>query len=340
MRPSFQTQLINETTGDPGLWVRHEWTGEAFMFDIGTASRLSSRQLLMVNNLLLSHAHLDHLCGFDQLLRVCLHRSAPLRVGGPSGTIAKIGSRLASYTWNLLDSSPFVIEAWELEGTTIFWRAFPARYGFQPHSPPRPVCSPETLLLHPGYRIATLELDHAGLPCLAFRVDEPIGIGIDSERLRGLGYIPGGWLNELRQAIQTGAAGSVELVAPTAAGAQHRVNAGWLADRVARLSSGQSIAYLTDVAATQENWTRLVPFLARCDCLFCEAMFLDADEPRALSRGHLTAAQAGRLARQAGVRKLVIFHISQRYTDRRTEVEQEAYRAFCGGKYSSRDMET
>ncbi|WP_042367924.1 ribonuclease Z [Streptacidiphilus neutrinimicus] len=51
------------------------------------------------------------------------------------------------------------------------------------------------------------------------------------------------------------------------------------------------------------------------DLLVIEATFLDADEHLAEEHGHLTAAQAARVAAEAGVRTLVLTHFSQRYPD-------------------------
>ncbi|HOT92104.1 MAG TPA: ribonuclease Z [Anaerolineae bacterium] len=49
------------------------------------------------------------------------------------------------------------------------------------------------------------------------------------------------------------------------------------------------------------------------DLLLCEATYLERDADLARRFGHLTAAQAARLAREAGVRKLALNHLSQRY---------------------------
>jgi ribonuclease Z len=51
------------------------------------------------------------------------------------------------------------------------------------------------------------------------------------------------------------------------------------------------------------------------DLLVIEATFLTRDAELATRYGHLTAAQAGRVAQECGVRRLVLTHFSQRYTD-------------------------
>ena len=51
------------------------------------------------------------------------------------------------------------------------------------------------------------------------------------------------------------------------------------------------------------------------DLLVCESTFLERDADLAAAYGHLTAAQAARIAAEAGARQLVLTHFSQRYPD-------------------------
>ncbi|MFD5798426.1 ribonuclease Z [Streptomyces diastatochromogenes] len=82
-------------------------------------------------------------------------------------------------------------------------------------------------------------------------------------------------------------------------------------DDVSEVRRGQRFAFVMD--------TRLcdaVHMLAEgCDMLVIESTFLDEDEELAVDFGHLTAGQAARVARDAGVRHLVLTHFSQRYSD-------------------------
>ncbi|MFD4252726.1 ribonuclease Z [Amycolatopsis thermoflava] len=63
------------------------------------------------------------------------------------------------------------------------------------------------------------------------------------------------------------------------------------------------------------------------DLLVIESTFLSADAALATEYGHLTAAQAGRVAAECGVRKLVLSHFSQRYPD------PEAFRAEAAASF-------
>jgi ribonuclease Z len=53
---------------------------------------------------------------------------------------------------------------------------------------------------------------------------------------------------------------------------------------------------------------------ADADLLAIEATYLEADKELARQHGHITATAAARLARNAGVRQLVLHHVSRRYS--------------------------
>ena len=72
---------------------------------------------------------------------------------------------------------------------------------------------------------------------------------------------------------------------------------------------GVSIAVLGDVGQVDD----LVDVVRGADLLLCEATYLERDRDMAHRFGHLTAGQAAWLAREAGARKLVLNHLSQRY---------------------------
>jgi ribonuclease Z len=83
---------------------------------------------------------------------------------------------------------------------------------------------------------------------------------------------------------------------------------------------GVSVAITGDVASIAE----LVVSLQGVDLLVCEATYLEEDAEMAKQFGHLTAAQAATLAREAGMRSLVLNHLSQRYRVRDMLTEARA----------------
>ena len=69
---------------------------------------------------------------------------------------------------------------------------------------------------------------------------------------------------------------------------------------------------LAVVGDTEETVTLIEP-VRGADALVIEATFREQDAAMARARGHLTAAAAGRLARDADVGELLLTHISGRY---------------------------
>jgi ribonuclease Z len=95
-----------------------------------------------------------------------------------------------------------------------------------------------------------------------------------------------------------------------------------------RIVPGQKIAYVTDAIYHAANAAAIVDLARGADWLFIEATFARDEEERAAERYHLTSAQAGRLARRAGAKRLVPFHFSPKYSDEGDRLAREAQEAF------------
>ncbi|MEU7402309.1 ribonuclease Z [Streptomyces sp. NPDC044948] len=105
-------------------------------------------------------------------------------------------------------------------------------------------------------------------------------------------------------------------------------------DEVSEVRRGQRFAFVMDTRLCEG-----VHALAEgSDLLVIESTFLDEDETLATDHGHLTAGQAARVARDAGVRHLVLTHFSQRYPDPE-EFERQARAAGYAGELTvARDL--
>ncbi|MEU9001847.1 ribonuclease Z [Streptomyces sp. NPDC048551] len=167
-----------------------------------------------------------------------------------------------------------------------------------------PVERDGTLADGPPYRLEARRLSHP-VESFGYRVTEPDGRRMVPELLARHG-IKGPDVGRIQR---EGRLGEVSL------------------EDVSEHRAGQRFAFVMD--------TRLCPGVDElaqgCDLLVIESTFLEADAALASDHGHLTAGQAARVARDAGVRHLVLTHFSQRYSDP-SEFEREARAAGFEGE--------
>jgi ribonuclease Z len=97
-------------------------------------------------------------------------------------------------------------------------------------------------------------------------------------------------------------------------------------DDVSVFKPGQGFALVMDTRMCDAA----IDVARGADLLVCESTYLASEEREARAHGHLTAAQAGAIAREAGVKRLVLTHFSQRYGSTKPFVE-EARGAWPGG---------
>ncbi|MFD8220687.1 ribonuclease Z [Streptomyces sp. NPDC059697] len=151
-----------------------------------------------------------------------------------------------------------------------------------------PVEADGVLATTPSYTLEARRLSHP-VESFGYRLVEPDGRRILPELLAEHG-IKGPDVGRIQR---EGALGGVSL------------------DDVSEERRGQRFAFVMDTRLCEG-----VDALAEgCDLLVIESTFLDGDHQLAVDHGHLTAGQAGRVARDAGVRHLVLTHFSQRYSE-------------------------
>jgi len=333
MTPHFLPTLVNRPFGDPGLYLDFLFARRAIIFDLGDLAPLPARKLLRIGEVCISHTHIDHFIGFDALLRIMLGRDKKVGLFGPPGILRQVEHRLASYSWNLVGSYPteFVLSVSELNPDGSGLRArFSSKRAFARES--------EEQLRHPdgvildgeNFRLRAAFLEHS-IPCLAYAFEEKRHVNFMKNRLQELGVPVGPWLSGLKAAVLRGDPDDTPVRAPAGGGGAEAVfRLGELKQRVLRVEAGEKIAYVTDAAYTPGNREKIVELARGADYLFIEATFLHLDRERARDRAHLTARQAGELAREAGVARVIPFHFSPRHLRAEQELRRELAEAFAG----------
>lgn len=286
---------------------------ESLLFDCGEGipEGLRSAEVQSVAHLAFSHFHMDHVAGFDGFFRQNYNRpDVPVQVWGPAGTIGILEHRLRGFVWNLHADQPGEWIVREIGREQIGMARFFTReaYAATHRGPDRPNVDP--VFRSESWTLEARLLPHGTIDSVGYRVVEAPRRNIDVAALKEAGYEPGPWL---RSVVNES---SPEAGLPILRVAGQLIPAEELRERLLVSTPGDSIAWLTDfrVEPGTAEWDGLAAWLAGTGVLVCECQYRDADTALAVKNAHMTAGLVGRLAREAGVKRLVLQHLSRRYT--------------------------
>ncbi len=322
MKSTFIHKLINGPFEDPSLFVRILREKRAFLFDVGSLFRLKPGDLQKITDVFVTHTHIDHFIGFDIILRALLRREMPLRVFGPANITDCIEGKLRGYTWNLIKEYPLKIQVSSVTDKNILFSSFHAENCFQRTDDGVSIFD-GTVLQEPLLRVKAVQLDHQ-VPCLSYSLEEECHININKAALNDMGLPVGPWLSELKNAIREKKAEDTEFIISNKTYGLDKLR------EITKITRGQKVSYVTDASLTDENINKIIELVRESDTLYCEAYFLEKDRARALERSHLTAKTAGKIAKEAKVKNLVVMHFSPKYKKESETPEEEAMREFRG----------
>ena len=167
--------------------------------------------------------------------------------------------------------------------------------------------SPGPVLVREGWRLDAFAVAHRGTASLGYRFQDELRHPLISERLDALGVPAGPERALLAQGRSVVLADGRHIEPEMVRGAP---------------AVGTALAVVGDT----EEIAGLIEPVRGADALVIEATFLERDATLARARGHLTAAAAARLARDADVHELLLTHVSGRYSPE--EILTEAARHF------------
>lgn len=327
MTPTLRPRLVNGRFGDPALFVEIAHERSALLLDLGDLARLSARDLLRVKAVGVSHMHMDHLFGFDALLRVNIGRDAIIDIVGPMGLAGCIGSKLAGYTWDLVERYAtelvFVVHELPRPGEIATTR-FRFSRRFAPEAAGVRELADRAVLETPYWQLHAAILAHHG-PCLGFAIEEPLHVNIWRNRVEEAGLAVGPWLKPLKAAIRDELPDDAPIQLPDG-----RTRPLGALCKLVSIEPGQKVGYITDVADTPTNRATIASLCYGADILFIEASFAASDVQRAAERAHLTTIAAGEIGRACEARRLEPFHFSPRYEDCEQMLLDEVASAFAG----------
>jgi ribonuclease Z len=303
-------QVLGEPGRDNALLARVA-TGQAtyrFLFDCGEGcvSILSAAEVRAVDALFFSHLHIDHVAGFDSFLRLNFARpDAPVLVYGPAGTTRAIHHRLRGVTWNLIAGQPGAFCVADVLPDRLIATRFLTAEAFE-HAHPAGAAPFEGLVYEAGGLTVEARIMDHGIPCLAYAVRERPRTNVDVAALAAMGLKPGRWIQELKDPKRTD---EEEVITD---GGSHRL--GELRRRLLVSTPGSCLAYLTDFGLDDAAEQELTEWLRGCEVIVGEASYRDADAELARRHRHFTGSALGRLAAAVGAQRLVLFHLSDRYS--------------------------
>lgn len=305
--------LVHRVLGAPGrdnaLFVRVD-SGQRItrlLFDCGDGcvSDLPFSETQAIDHLFFSHCHMDHIGGFDSFFRSTFNRETQENtIWGPQGTSSILHHRFQGFLWNLAggmratwiinDICPHEIRRFRYELSEAFTNQHNAGS----------VATLDVVLDDDDFTVSAIHLSHHG-SCLGYLLREKPSVNIRKERLTELGLRPGPWMKDLKSKT---AAADVNID-----GKVYALDA--LRAELLVETQGQSLAYLTDFLLDEETFQCLSTVLADCDVAVCEAQYRHQDLQLAHRNHHTTVRQVAELAAAANIGELVLFHLSDRYTE-------------------------
>ena len=169
---------------------------------------------------------------------------------------------------------------------------------------------PGDVVRREGYEIVAFAADHLRTPALGFALVESLRLGrFNPERARELGVPEGPLWGKLHRGQRVTLDDGRE-IDPT--------------DLVGPTRPGRKLVLTGDTRPCEAT----VEAATGADLLVHEATFADEEATRAAETGHSTAREAARVAARAGVTRLVLTHVSARYSRDVSELEREAREVF------------
>ncbi len=300
---------------------------ERLLFDCGDGclNAVPFSEIQAIDQLFLSHLHMDHIGGFDYFFRCVFNRETkPNHIWGPPETSRILHHRFQGFLWNLHTEMSGTWRVTDIAESEVSTTRFELAEAFAiAHEESRTARQPY-LFEGLNYAVEAHTMDHR-TPTIAYVVREKPRSNIDTTRLAEMGLRPGAWMKHLKdpsditETVQIG-------------GVSYSVAS--LRESLIVETPGDSIAYLTDFLLDEPSIARLAEILKGCQNVVCEGQYRHSDLELARKNYHMTTALTAQLARRAQVGNLILFHLSDRYSQQEwLEMLLEAQAEFAATSY-------
>jgi ribonuclease Z len=306
---SISFQVLGKPGWDNGLFVKINSGTKVYrlLFDCGEniLKDLSLREVQSIDYLFLSHLHIDHIAGFDYFFRRNYDRDKkPVYIYGPEDTVKLIHNRMRGFKWNLVKGVPGLWYVTETDEKKLYSFLFKTSEGYSVKHKVNEDYSGGVLIDNPDFSVKVTFLNHI-IPSAAYLVKEKSSLNISKEVLAESGLKPGPWLEKVRDLSLNPAK---EILID---GRFYKLKS--LRERLLKKKTGESISYLSDFIYEKKSVDGLKKVFKGCDVMICESQYLSAEKELAKKNYHLTAGQAAGIAKAVNTKRLILFHISDRY---------------------------
>jgi ribonuclease Z len=249
--------------------------------------------------------------GFKRLNRILITHGHLDHILGLAGLLSTFSR------WEAIDDLEIIGGRWALERIHDLLFGVVLRGARPPIKIQLREIQPGVFLEAEDFRVSAFPVQHRGADCYGYLFEERARRPFLVDKAEAIGVPPGTWRRDLVNG-QLVTLPDGRLIHPDQVLGDER--------------PGTCLVHVGDVGETAD----LLEVCREADVLVIEATYLDAEREMARDFAHLTARQAGELAREAGVKQLILTHISRRYRER--DVLAEAQSVFPGA-HVARDFD-
>ena len=292
------------------------------------------RELADLEAVFITHHHVDHFVGLDRVVRANLDHDKTMHVFGPPGTIRRVTDRVTSYDYPFFPFMKLVLAVHELAAGVVRVGHLACKTKFArpdvteaawPGGGPvgTPAGGPAVCYDTEFLQVEAVPVVHT-VPCLAYALVEKPGVHPDPAKLAAGGAAP----RAVGRPRRCGCCGPVPRRTPRwTSPAAGTPSARWPTRRSARRPVPGSRSSPTPCSPPSygRTWRQLARGAGR---LYCDSFYATAQAKDAARHRHMTAAQAGELAKLAKVECLVPMHFAARYAGKHEVLLAEARAVF------------
>ncbi len=296
------------------------YEGENILIDCGEGTQRQFRKARLnpckVTHLLITHWHGDHVFGIPGLLSTLALSgyNKTLFIYGPKGTKDFMSALLKIFRF----TRKYEIKVKEVGDTQGRTTARVARTSHEapsrrenllkqaPKNIQKNISTRGKFLETDDFYLEAKSMEH-GIPTNAYAFVKKGQIRIDKKKLKKSKLPPGPLLKRLKQGKDISYKGKK-----------------YLAKNLTYKVGDKKVAIVLDTKFNKN----IVNFVKDSDLLICESSFSSDLQDKAREHLHLTARQAGEIAKKSKSKKLVLTHISQRYEKAPKKLLNDAKKVF------------